>query len=78
VATIQIREIPEDLYEVLRRRARRAGQSMQAYMHDQIVALATGPTKEEAVEQIETVLARLGSREPATGPILADLTAERR
>jgi antitoxin FitA len=78
MATIQVREIPEDLYEVLRRRARRAGQSMQAYMHHQIVALAKEPTKEEAVEKIETVLARLGSREPETGSILADLAAERR
>jgi hypothetical protein len=44
-ATIQVREIPEDLYEVLRRRARRSGQSLQAYMRDQVVALARQPTK---------------------------------
>ena len=46
MATIQVREIPEDLYEVLRRRARRAGQSLQAYMRDQVMALAQQPTKQ--------------------------------
>jgi plasmid stability protein len=78
MATIQVREIPEDLYEVLRRRARRAGQSMQAYMHDQIMNLAKQPTKEEAVEQIEAVLSKAGTPEPDAAAILADLAAERR
>jgi plasmid stability protein len=78
MATIQVREIPEDLYEVLRRRARLAGQSMQAYMRDQIMALAARPTKEEAIEQIETVLAKLSSPEPEASSVLADLAAERR
>lgn len=78
MATIQVREIPEDLYEVLRRRARRAGQSMQAYMHDQIVNLARRPTKEEAVEQIEAVLSRAATPEPETASVLADLAGERR
>jgi antitoxin FitA len=78
MATIQVREIPEDLYEVLRRRARRSGQSMQAYMHDQITDLAKRPTKEEAVEQIEAVLSRAGTPEPKAASVLADLAAERR
>ena len=78
MAAIQVREIPEGLYEVLRRRARRAGQSMQAYMRDQIMAMAQRPTKEEAVEQIEAVLTRLGGPEPEARSILADLTADRR
>jgi hypothetical protein len=78
MATIQVREIPEDLYEVLRRRARRAGQSLQAYMHDQVVALAGRPTKEEAIEEIEAVLSRAGGEEPAAASIADDLAAERR
>jgi antitoxin FitA len=78
MATIQVREIQEDHYEVLRRRARRAGQSMQAYMRDQIMTLAERPTKEEAVEQIEAVLNRAGSPEPGTASVLADLAADRR
>jgi len=78
MATIQVREIPEDLYEVLRRRARRAGQSMQAYMHGQIINLARQPTKEEAVEEIEAVLSKAGTPEPEAASVLADLAAERR
>ena len=78
MATIQVREVPEDLYEVLRRRARRAGQSLQAYMRDQVVALAERPTKDEAIEQIESVLARLGGDGPSAAAIMSDLAAERR
>jgi antitoxin FitA len=78
MATIQVREIPEDLYEVLRRRARRAGQSMQAYMRGQIMKLARQPTKEEAVEQIEAVLSKADRPEPEAASVLADLAAERR
>ncbi|HUC58664.1 MAG TPA: hypothetical protein VMA95_14780 [Streptosporangiaceae bacterium] len=78
MATIQVREIPEGIYEVLRRRARRAGQSLQAYMHDQVIALAERPTKEEAIEQVEEVLRRSHIGEPAVTAILDDLAAERR
>jgi antitoxin FitA len=78
MATIQVREIPEDLYEVLRRRARRSGQSLQAYMHDQVVALAQQPTKQEAVDEIEAVLARAAGGEPDAASVLDDLAAERR
>jgi antitoxin FitA len=78
VATIQVREVPEELYEVLRRRARRAGQSMQSYMREQLLALAARPTKEEAIEEIETVLERARTSEPAAASVVADLAAERR
>jgi plasmid stability protein len=78
VATIQVREIPEEHYEVLRRRARRAGQSMQAYMRGQIVALATQPTKEEAIEEIEAVQRLLPGGAPSAASIVADIAAERR
>lgn len=78
MATIQVREIPEDLYEVLRRRARRAGQSLQAYMRDQVVALAQRPTKDEAIRQIEGVLERLGGDGPSAASITSDVAAERR
>jgi antitoxin FitA len=78
MATIQVREVPEELFEVLRRRARRAGQSMQSYMREQVVALAGRPTKEEAIEEIEAVLERSRASEPAAASIVADLSAERR
>jgi antitoxin FitA len=78
MATIQVREVPEDLYEVLRRRARRAGQSLQAYMRDQVVALAERPTKEEAIERIEGVLGRLGDTAITSASLVSDTAAERR
>jgi plasmid stability protein len=78
MATVQVRELPEETYEVLRRRARRAGMSLQAYMRDQIIALASRPTKQESIERIERVLAKLSEREPSRPSIVADLQAERR
>lgn len=78
MATIQVREIPEDAYEVLRRRARRAGQSIQAYMRDQVIALAGRQTKEEVVAAIEATLKRAGVTEPSAASIINDLAADRR
>ncbi len=78
MATIQIREVPEESYEVLRRRARYAGQSIQAYMRDQVVALAAAPTKGETIEMIEAILARSGGPDPTARSVLEDLAAERR
>jgi antitoxin FitA len=51
---------------------------MQAYMRDQLVALAGRPTKEEAIEEIEAVLERARASEPTAPSIIADLTADRR
>jgi len=78
VATIQIREVPEESYEVLRRRARQAGQSIQAYMRDEIVALAARPTKSEAIAMIDAILSQTGGRDPTARSILDDLATERR
>jgi len=79
VATIQIREIPEPAYEILRRRARGRGQSIQAYMRDQVIAMAGRPSKEEALESIDAVLARQPADcAPAPQAIVADVAADRR
>jgi hypothetical protein len=78
MATIQIREVPEECYEVLRRRARHAGQSLQAYLRAEIVALATRPTKNEAIEAIEATLERAGATGPTARSVLDDLAADRR
>lgn len=78
MATIQIREVPEESYEVLRRRARRAGQSMQAYMRDEIIASAARPTKSEAIETIEAILSQIGWSDLTARSVLDDLAADRR
>ena len=78
MATIQVREVPEESYEVLRRRARKAGQSIQAYMRDQLVALASRPTKEEAAEAVDAILGERRGNDPSLRSILDNLVAERR
>ncbi len=78
MATIQIREIPEDAYEVIRKRARAAGRSIQSYMRDLVVDFASHPTIDEVMAMMESV--RAGSDTPGAtrASILADLAADRR
>ncbi|MEV6612154.1 antitoxin [Kutzneria sp. NPDC051319] len=76
MATIQIRDIPEETYETIRLRARAAGQSIQAYMRDQVIALAAQPTKNEVIAAIRAVLAREG-RPTTMADIVADVAAGR-
>lgn len=78
MATIQVREIPEDAYEVIRKRARASGRSMQSYMRDVVVDLASRPTVEEILARMET--ARADSETPGATheSILADLREDRR
>ena len=78
MATIQIRELPEDAYETIRRRARAAGQSIQAYMRDQVIELAGRRTKEEAWAAVESTLAAEDSPGSSMEGILADLAHDRR
>lgn len=49
MATIQVRDLPEETYEQFRAQARAAGQSLQAYMRDQLVALAGSRARKAAV-----------------------------
>ncbi|AHI00923.1 hypothetical protein GCM10010174_14520 [Kutzneria viridogrisea] len=77
MATIQVRDIPEDAYETLRKRARAAGQSIQAYMRDQIIALASQRTKEEVVAAIDMTLLNEGTA-ITMDSIVTDLAADRR
>jgi plasmid stability protein len=77
VATIQIREIPEDAYEVIRKRARAEGRSIQSYMRDLVIDFASRPTTEEVLTILESARS---SHTPGATPesILADLAEDRR
>lgn len=57
MALIQIRDVPEDAYETIRRRARRQGQSIQSYMLGQVVELSRRRTPEEVLEELRQDLA---------------------
>jgi plasmid stability protein len=74
MATMQIRDIPEDVYETLRKRARAAGQSIQAYMREQMIDLASRRTKEEVFAVVESTRAK----RPASGPTRESIVNELR
>lgn len=78
MATIQIREIPEDSYEVIRKRARIAGRSIQSYMRDWVVDFADHPTAEEALAVMQTTRDAAGTPGASRESVLADLAADRR
>ena len=58
MATIQIRDIPDDVHEDLQRQAREAGQSLQAFMRERIISSSRSRTRwAEAVDEYEALLA---------------------
>lgn len=77
MATIQIRDISEDAYEVIRRRARAAGQSIQAYMKRQVEQMASEPDDSELLADLDRFVEAHGIRLDLED-LLADLDAERR
>ena len=78
MATIQIRDLPEETYETIRRRARAAGQSIQAYMRDQVIELAARRTKQEAWAAVESALAAEDSPGATLEHLVDDLSVDRR
>ncbi|MGI8947816.1 MAG: FitA-like ribbon-helix-helix domain-containing protein [Ornithinimicrobium sp.] len=78
MATIQIREIPEAAYEVIRMRARADGRSIQSYMRDWVVDFAAHPTTQEAMAALEDALRRYDTPGATRESIQADLAADRR
>lgn len=77
MATIQVRDISEDAYEVIRRRARAAGQSIQAYMRKRIERMASEPDDEEFFSDLESFVEAHGIRLDLDA-LLTDLDAGRR
>ena len=77
MATIQIREIPENAYEVIRRRARAAGKSIQNYMRDQVIELAAHPTAAETWDTVETILSSLEAPGPTHEEIMHEIRSIR-
>lgn len=78
MATIQIRDIPEENYEVIRLRARAAGQSIQAYMRELVLEQTGRPSKREAMAAIRAALAKHPPARITIEEILEDVHAERR
>jgi plasmid stability protein len=78
VPTIQVREVPEETYRVIRLRAKAEGKSLQAFMRDLLIELASRRTKAEAAAAIEEALARYGGAGSTPEQIVAAVRAGRR
>ncbi|MBP2365968.1 hypothetical protein [Pseudonocardia parietis] len=77
MATIRLREIPEDVYEVIRARARVSGRSIRSYLGDIVVDVASRPTTDEALAAMDDV--RAASPSPgATRASVLEVLAELR
>jgi hypothetical protein len=77
MATIQVRDIPEDTYETIRGRARKAGKSIQSYMRDEIIDMASRPSKADLLRAMDTALERDRGSGVTLESILAAKDAER-
>jgi plasmid stability protein len=53
VATIQIRNVPDEVHRRLQARAAMAGQSLQEYMLTRLIAEAAAPTVGELMAEVE-------------------------
>jgi antitoxin FitA len=79
VATIQIRDVPDDVHEMLQRRAREAGQSLQAYMRQWVVDRARYEERRAAVlDELEEIMLRDRGPGVTRQQILDDLDDDRR
>lgn len=73
--SIQVKDVPEDVHSVLRRRAGASGQSLQEYLLARLVDEARTPTLDEVLGRIEH---RTGGRvtlEEAVRAVRADRDA---
>lgn len=50
---IQVRDVPPDVHARLVARAARRGQSLQQYLAGELAGLATAPTLDDVIDQIE-------------------------
>ena len=63
VATIQVRDVPDEVAEIYRRRAQASGKSLQSYMREQLIAMARRRDKAEVMAIVEQAL----EHDPAPG-----------
>jgi hypothetical protein len=74
---IQIRDVPEDVYETIRRRARQSGQSIQAYMLARTIEIGRRPTPADVIADLEADLQRRPSLAVDTAAVIADRDTDR-
>ena len=74
---ITIRNVPTDVRDVLKSRAAAGGQSMQAYLLEELNRIAELPTPQELIRQIEERLEASGT-DLSTDEILEALDKDRK
>lgn len=78
MATIQIRDVPEETYETIRKRARARGQSIQAYMRQQLIDQANSPSSADVWETIDALREAEPTPDVSSQSVVEDLRAIRR
>ena len=79
MATIQIRDVPDDAYQLIHSQARARGQSLQAYMRQQIIQMVGGEAhKTAALLRLEEFLRDEGPLGLEPAELVAHLDADRR
>ena len=63
MATIQVRDVPDDVAETYRRRAQASGRSLQSYLREQLIVMARRRDKAEVMAVVERAL----EHDPAPG-----------
>lgn len=66
MATLYIRDVPEDVAETLKGRARAEGKSLSAYVGAELAKLAARPTNAQ-------IVARLKDRDRSSGPTVDEI-----
>jgi plasmid stability protein len=74
---ITVRDVPDEVRDVLAARAARAGKSLQEYLRGMLVETAARPPVEDVIARARTRVATTGSRVDAES-ILAARDADRR
>lgn len=69
--SIQVKDVPDEVHAILRRRAAAAGQSLQEYLLDRLTAETTMPTLDELLD-------RAGGRAGGRAPLAESVKAVRR
>ena len=64
--SVQIKDVPTETHEVLRRRALAAHQSLQEYLRARLIAEAASPTLEEVLDRADR---RAGGSVPFDGAV---------
>jgi plasmid stability protein len=77
MASITVRDVPDDVRDELAARAARSGRSLQEHLRSELIALAEKPELRAVLERVRERKATTGTR-LSTEQILRDRDADRR